>query len=366
MRITVVRETFLKSASLVAQAINPRSNLPVLGNFLLTAQRGFLEITATDLETTITNKIPVKVEEDGKVTTPAKILIDFCQAAGGEQTNLIDEKDSLLVKAGKAEASLPTISSAEFPSVAEFETGVSLEIDKAWLLEGIAAVSFSASPEEGRPVLTGVLLSASGDRLDLVATDGYRLAKKELKVKGTLEAIVSARALQEGAKALTEQDDDMAEISINKEKNQARLKTRDLTIISRLLEGSYPNYEQIIPASFVAEVTTNTKELAEAIKLASLFAREVGNVVRLEVADRTINVSASTAQVGEAKTVVAAALAGEGLKIAFNARFLSECLAAIKSKETHISFSGASSAVLLRGTEDTSLMYVVMPVRIQS
>ena len=366
MRITAVREAFLKSTSLAGQVINPRANLPILGNFLLNAQKGFLEITATNLETTIINKIPVKVEEDGKITTPAKILIDFCQAVRGEQINLTSEKDSLFVKTGKAEASLPTISPSEFPLVTQFETGVSFEIDKNQLLESIAAVSFNASPEEGRPVLTGVLLSASGGKLNLVATDGYRLARKELKVKGTLEAIIVARALQEGAKALAEQEDDSVEVSINKEKNQARLKTRDLAITSRLLEGSYPNYEQIIPNSFVSEVTTDTKELAEAIKLAALFARDVGNVVRFEVTDKLINISASTAQVGEAKTTIASELTGEGLKIAFNSRFLAECLTAIKSKEIRLSFSGTTSASLLRGAQDASLIYVVMPVRVQS
>ena len=156
------------------------------------------------------------------------------------------------------------------------------------------------------------------------------------------------------------------EISTDKEKNQARLATRDLTITSRLLEGAYPNYEQIIPSTFVAEVVADTKELAEAIKLTALFARDVGNVVRFEVSDKNISLKASTAQVGEASAELAARLTGEKVKIAFNSRFLLECLSAIKSKETSLSFSGTTSATLLRGSQDTSLIYVVMPVRVQS
>ena len=205
MKITVIKERLLKAVSLVGQAIGPRPNLPILGNFSLSAQKGFLELTGTDLETTITYKIPVKVITEGKTTAPAKILVDFCQVASGAQISLASEKDTLLVKTEKAEATLPTINSAEFPTTAEFKAAAPLEIGKEKLLESISSVVFNTSPEEGRPILTGVLFTTSGGKLSLVATDGYRLAKKEIKVEGVLDATIPARALQGAAKALAEQ-----------------------------------------------------------------------------------------------------------------------------------------------------------------
>jgi DNA polymerase-3 subunit beta len=366
MKVIILKEQFVKSTSLVGQAVSIRPNLPVLGNFLLKTSPGALEITATNLETTISEKIPVKTDEAGETTVPARLLIDLCQVAVGEKISLETEKDNLIVKVGAACANLSTIAPSEFPTPAPFveEGGLVLE-RKVWQ-ELVSAVAFCASPEGGRPVLSGILLQATGSTLNLVATDGYRLAKKEVKLKGSLLAIIPARTLSDANKALEAQEDETVEIGVNKDKNQLRLQTKDLTITTRLLEGDYPNYEQIIPTSFVTELRCSTKELADAIKLASLFAREVGNVVRLETEDKTIKVSAITAQVGEAETRLPASFTDEKIKIAFNSRFLLEALAAFKSKEIVFSFSGATSAALLRGTEDPSLVYLVMPVRIQS
>jgi DNA polymerase-3 subunit beta len=366
MRITSIRDHFLKTISLAGQVVNPRPNLPVLGNFLLVAKKGQLEVTATSLETTISQKIPIKVEEEGEITIPARILIDFCQAAAGEKISLLTEKDNATIKIGVASASLSTINASEFPSVSEFEVASRLEIERNQWLAAISEVAFCASPEGGRPVLSGVLLRARNSNLNLVATDGYRLAKKEMKVKGSLEAIIPARALQEGSKALEQQADEAVEIETDRDNNQFRLQTKDLTITTRLLEGDYPNYEQIIPTSFIANIRVPTKELADAIKLTSLFARELGNVVKLEIGDRSLKVNASTAQVGEAETSVPATLEGEKVKIAFNSRFLLEALTAIKAKETDLSLSGPTSAALLRGGDDKAVVYLVMPVRTQS
>jgi len=366
MKFISTKENFLKAVSLAGQVINPRPNLPILGNFLLQAKTGALEITATNLETTLSIRVPVKVEDAGETTVPARILIDLCQVADAERVSLSTEKDRLLVKIGTASAALPTMSAAEFPPIAEFTSGNSLEIERSRWLEIISEVAFCAAPEGGRPILSGVLLQAGGGNLNLVATDGYRLAKKEIKAKGPLEAIIPSRSLQEGAKALGVQEDETVEISTDRGKNQLRFQTRDLTLTSRLLDGDYPKYEQIMPTSFVAQIKSSTKELAEAIKLTSLFAREVGNVVRLEVQDAALKVSASTSQVGEAETTVAAAVEGEKMKIAFNSRFFLESLVAIKGGEVSLSLSGATSAALIRGVGDQSLVYLVMPVRIQS
>ena len=366
MKIVATRENFLKTISLAGQVINQRPNLPVLGSLLLTAESGRLEVVATDLETTISHKTPIKIEEAGRTTVPARTLIDFCQGAAGDSVVMETAKDAVMVKLGNANANLPSISPEEFPKLDQFDLASRLEIARSDLLESISSVIFCASPEIGRPVLSGVLFKTEGNALNLVATDGYRLAKKDLNIKGDLDAILPARALSEVARGLSTQDDDTVELSTDKEKNQIQFQTKDLIITTRLIEGEYPNYSQIIPTSVASSVRVGTKELAAAIKLASVFARDVGNVVRFEAAEKGLTIEASTAQIGEAETKLSASLEGEEIKLAFNSRFLIEGLAAIKGKETSINFSGITSAALMRGTEDKSLIYVVMPVRIQS
>ena len=366
MELILTREGFLKAAGLVSQAVGLKPNLPVLNNILLAVDSGNLELTATNLETTITLRTPAKVLAKGKTTVPARVLVDFFQTAGGEQINLKLVKEKLLIEANKARGVLPTINPSEFPSLKVFDAATSVTVERDKFLEAVSQVAFSAAPEEGRPVLTGVLLTADEKRISLVATDGYRLAKKEIKGAGVFEAVIPAKTLRESVKSLDEQEEEKLELSVNKENNQCRLKTKNLTITSRLLEGHYPNYEQIIPDTFIGELVVDTKELVGAIKLASLFARDVGNVVRLEYGERQLKVEASTAQVGEAETVLAVKHSGEKLKTAFNSRFLLDCLGTIKNKETAISFSGPTSAALFRGKDDTSLMHIVMPVRVQS
>lgn len=366
MKITILREALLKSVSLVGQVVSPRPNLPILGNFLLEGKTGHLQMTATNLETTIEQHLPVKIEGETKLCVPARILIDLCQAATGEKLILEAEKENLRIKTGTTEASIPTISSSEFPSLSNFVIDNTLTIDKNLWLEAVSSVAFCATPEGGRPILSGVLLKVGDSTANLVATDGYRLAKKEMKMKGSAQAVIPARSLTESNKALEAQEDESLEVSTDKDKNQVRLKTKDLTVTTRLLEGEYPNYEQIVPTTFVGQFSCVTKELMDAIKLTSLFAREVGNVVRLEVGDKNLKVGASTAQVGEAQTNVQVSSEGEKINIAFNSRFLLEALAALKSKEALLSFSGTTSASLIRGPEDKSIVYLVMPVRVQS
>ena len=366
MKVTLIKEVFLKAAALAAQAVSLRPSLPVLGNFLFIAEAGELEITATNLENTLIYKIPAKVLEKGRVTVPARTVTDFCQAVSSEQITIEVQKETLQVRGGKENASIPTIDASEFPSISQFKTENAVSVNKSKLLESISQVAFSTAPEEGRPVLTGVLMVADSKQVTQVATDGYRLAKKQFAGRGELKAVVPSRVLRESSKALAEQDDENVSISANKENNQIRLETKNLIIFSRLIEGDYPDYEQIIPSSFICEIIVNTKELVDAVKAASLFAKDVGSVVRLSISKGKLEVSASTSQVGEAKIDLDVKQKKDDLKVAFNSHFLLESLSAIKSKDTALYFSGPTSSALLKGVDDETLLYVVMPVRAQS
>ncbi len=366
MHFTILKENLLKTTALVNQAINPRPALPVLGNLLLEVESNKLTMTGTDLQTTIKADVPVKMSRPGKTTVSARLFIDFCQSVSLDQVECKKEKDNVVVMAGSAKATIPTIGDDEFPTTGEFESESSLSFTAKKFVESVTQTTICAAPEEGRPILTGVLLEADGKKMNLVVTDGYRLAKKELKTEEQMQVVIPARALREAAKAVADQADTDVKLLVNRENNQVRLAMKNFSLTTRLLDGSYPNYEQIIPSSFVTEAFVNTKDLGAAIKLTALFARDVGNVVKLSFESNAIQVNASTAQVGEAQTKVAAKIKGDKTKIAFNSRFLTDLLGTLKSKEVSISLSGLTSAALIKGVDEKDLIYIVMPVRTQT
>jgi len=365
MKITSLREPLLKTLSLSIQVINPRPNLPVLANFLLEARAGFLEITATNLETTIVYKLPVSVEEEGKATVPARLLVEFCQMSSSEKLTLQVDEENAQVVADKSRANLSTISPAEFPTLGVFEEKTSVELPRTDFLGAVSSVAFCASIDEGRPVLTGVLLKSENKKLSLVATDGYRLAKKQLGTDIGLEVLIPARPLQEAVKGFLEEGDETLILSTDKQGNQVKISTKNLSVISRLLEGSYPNFEQIIPTNFVSTLVFNKKELTDGIKLTALLAKDVGNVVRLHSSGKSVSIKATTSQVGQSETQLTVKPEGEAIEAAFNSRFLLDALSAIKGEKVKMSLSGNTSAAIMQG-EDEGLLYVVMPVRIQS
>ncbi|OGY24076.1 MAG: DNA polymerase III subunit beta [Candidatus Woykebacteria bacterium RBG_13_40_15] len=366
MKLVTNRETLLKAASLVSQAITTRLSLPVLGNLLLEANSGMLKITGTNLETTIIKQMSVKIEENGETTVPARLLVDFCQAATNEQLTIKTVKDSVLLESGDSKATLSTINPSEFPKVTTFESASTLELERQTFLNTVSSVIFCAAAEEGRPVLTGILIKGSASKLVFVATDGYRLGKNEITGSGDFEVLIPSRALQETVKAVADQEDETVQLSVDKEKNQAKIETRNLIIISRLLEGAYPSFEQIIPTAFCSTVTVSTKALVNAVKLGALFARDVGNVVKIELGAGKLKLTGATSQVGDAETEMHANIDGEKMTLAFNSRFLLESLSAIKDEQMTMSLSGSTSAAIFRGRDKKNLSFVIMPVRPQS
>jgi DNA polymerase-3 subunit beta len=366
MKLIINREILLKAVSLASQVIATRLSLPVLGNLLLEADSGMLKITGTNLETTIIKQLSVKVEEKGGTTIPARLLVDFCQAATSEQLAIKTVTDSILLESGDSKANLSTINPSEFPKVTVFESASTLELEKQTFLNTVSSVIFCAAAEEGRPVLTGVLIKGFSSKLVFVATDGYRLGKNEITGSGDFEALIPSRALQETIKAVADQEDETVQLSVDKEKNQAKFETKNLIIISRLLEGAYPRFEQIIPTAFCSTVTVSTKALVDAVKLGALFARDVGNVVKMEPGAGKLKLTGSTSQVGNAETEMDANIDGEKLVLAFNSRFLLDSLSAIKDDQTMISLSGSTSAAIFYGKDKKNLSFVIMPVRPQS
>lgn len=366
MKIISPLDELLKRLTLVVGFVPQRPSLPILSNFLLEAEKGKIKTSATDLDATIMYEIPVKVEKEGKTTIPARLLLGFCQNTNSDKIIIENIGSKVVVSVGNAQAKLQTISADEFPPTADFDVAERIFLPKADVIKTTTEVCGSAAPEGGRPILTGVLLKPTNRGLEVVATDGYRLARKKLLVEGSVTAVIPSRTFQEAARALADESDDLVEIATNKEKNQVRIKTSRLKITTRLLEGDYPDYDRIIPSLYPTEATVSTKDLINALKQTATLSKDSSNVVGLDVRKNELIINASTNEVGEVHVRLEASIKGENLNTAFNSRFLLDSLSSVKAEKTLIRFSGSTSAALLQAPGSEDLIHLIMPVRTQS
>lgn len=369
MKLTVNKETLAHSLNVVSRAVSLKASLPVLNNILLTMAGGQLKLAATNLETSITTQLAVESEEDGAITVPARLLSEFVNSLPTGKVVLKTSEESLMVTSGPYEANFAGILASEFPQPPDFKEADKTTLDKSFAT-GINQTSFAASVDEGRPVLTGILLEFTKDNLNLVATDGYRLAKKTLKIDSNLEVnlLIPARALNEVARLIGEADSE-AEISFQPvtANNQALFIIGPHQVTTRLLDGSFPNYQAIIPANPTTRVLLSTTELAQAVKATALFARDLGNVVNLttDPSKNEISLNANTAQVGTGKSLLAASVEGDKTTIAFNSHYLSSGLNVVGSSQVTLEMIDSNKPAMLRPVGDSQFFYIIMPVRQQ-
>lgn len=367
-KITLLRENLLKAVTIANRFVPLKPSLPVLGNVLLKVQKGSLSVCATNLETSAKIDIPAKEERLWEITVPAKILNEFLATTTGREVTLSVEKEGVLIRTENAQGSISGIAASEFPKLPQVGGGEKIDFNQKELQEAVNGVAFAASVDEGKPVLTGILLKNDGDKTIVVATDGYRLGQKQLKTKYSLEeTLVGAKTLVEVLKIASELEEDKIWLSVSEENNQVIFSGDNFLISGRLLAGTYPNFSQIIPSKFETNLEINKTALMTAIKSAAVFAQDVGNVVKLEINPKgEIKISANTLQIGEGEATVSATVKGNSLKIAFNSRYILDGLSALKNEVVELNFSGVLSPALLRDKDDTSFIHIVMPVKAQN
>ena len=370
MVVTVSQENLNKGLSLVNKAVSQKSTLPVLSNILIEARKEGLYLSSTNLETSITAYIPAKVSEVGNTTVPAKIFSDFINALPPLPIEVTLKDETLEVEAEQFRASLATISASEFPEIPKPGTGEILTIDSSEFAQNLNKVVFAASADEGRPVLNGVLFLRNPDELTLVATDGYRLSKNTIKFKNagnlTQEFVLPARTLLEVARIAENEEGDIS-LFLDESKNQTIFKTTNVVISCRLIDGSYPEYERIIPKESAIKTQLPVEELLRSLRIAAIFAKDIGNVVKLKLdpATKTVEINAQTAQLGSGSSKLSSKIEGkEPLSIAFNSRFLLEGLAQCGSEIT-FSALNPTSPIMIQPKAEPDFIYIVMPVRVQ-
>lgn len=362
MHVTVLQENFLPKLTAVARVASAKSALPVLENIYLSAEKGVLQLMATDLETGVKARVGAKVEAEGATTVPARVLVSLIGNFPPGKITLKAEKDILTVTAQGMTLKVNGLPATEFPALAEAGKP-SFTIEAKELKEAINQVSFAAAQDESRPILTGILLKLSGGTLTLAGVDGFRLGEKKLKIAGEeLAAVVPARSLIEAARLMEGE----VEVGSSAE-GQIFLNSPDFLVLAQQLEGEFPEYDQIIPANFETTITFSKEDLVKAVQLTSVFSESGMSIVAcsFDPAKKSLEVSSQEAQLGEARVEVP--IGGEGKKgmIAFNSRYISDALNALLGEEVALSLNSNLDPALFTSLGDKNYRHVIMPVRLQ-
>ncbi len=370
MKVVCVQENLSRALATVNRAVATRSTLPVLSNVLLSADRAMLKLSATNMELATTVNVGCKVESEGEITVPARLLTDFISQLDADPVTLDLNEDSLdlNVSSGRYHATIKGIAATDFPPLPAAERGPTLDIDPIFLKGMIDATVLATATDDSRPVLAGVCIVLRPDELVLAAADGYRLAIKRLEadtgVDRELQVIVPRPSMVELSRILGDNQENV-EMVITPQHTHVVFKIGQVELTSHLIEGQFPNFDQLIPAEFTTRIVINREEMAQSARISSIFARGGSNVIRLDVPDNkaeTITVSAKSADLGENSGEMSAEIEGDPTNIAFNARFLSDCIGVIDSEQLEIQLSGPTSPGLIRGTSDSSYTHVIMPM----
>jgi DNA polymerase-3 subunit beta len=370
MKLTCDRSALVDKLAILARGVSTRSALPVLSGILLQASEGRLDLFSTDMELSIKASLITAIERDGEIVVPARLFTDVVRNLPGEQVVIEAGEAAVKVTAGRAEFSLNAWSASDFPQTSTFDTGKAFAMGREPFVETLSKAGRAASRDETRPILTGVLMTILGDTLKMVATDSYRLAVKETKLEKALEtevhAIVPVRALGEVARLAASMGDGDIQVAIGE--NQALFKlgdpTGDVWVASRLIDGQFPNYKQLLPDSFDHEVTLAKDELMAAARRVSLLAQK-NAPLRLSFAEHKLTMKALTQDVGQAEESLDVEFGGEAFEIGFNAAFLIDGIDAIDDAGVLLRFTSPLRPGLISGS-DGGFVYLIMPIRLNN
>ena len=368
MRLTVDRTALVDKLNILARGASTRSALPVLSGVLLQAADGRLDLFATDMELSIKATLATSVEQDGDVVVPARLFTDVVRNLPSETVLLEAGESALRVTAGRAEFSLNSWPAGDFPQTSSFDMEGSLSIGRGPFVETLSKVGRAASRDETRPILTGVLVSLAGNLLKMVATDSYRLAVKETtldsEIAGEVQAIVPVKALSEVARLAAALGEGSVDVAIGENQALFRLADEkgDVYVASRLIDGQFPNYKQLIPESFEHEVTLGKELVIAAARRTSLLAQR-NAPLRLTFSPGRLTMRALTQDVGQAEESLDIPYEGDEFEIGFNPVYLIEGIEAVDEDDVKLHFTNPLRPGLVSGAEG-SFVYLIMPIRL--
>lgn len=375
MKVSCLQENLAKGLSLVSRAVAARSTLPVLGNILLATDNGRLRLSATNLELGITCWIGAKIEDEGSITLPAKTLVDMVNTLPPDnvQLSLSARTQTVNLSCGRIKASIKGLDAQEFPAIPLADIDAALQLNVEDLREMIAAVIFAAATDEARPILTGVLARLEGSTVTLAASDGFRVAERTARLSTPAEepvtAIIPARALAELGRVINAQDP--VYMHLPPGRGQVIFHHGNVELVSQLIEGAFPVYQNIIPKSYRTRAVVSTEEFRKACKSSDIIAREAAHTTRLKVKPGEdslvpghVIITATAAETGDNVAELDATIEGEAVEIAFNVKYLVDVLGIIDTPNVALETSASTSPGVIRPVGRDDYVYVVMPMHL--
>lgn len=362
MKLQVTQENLTKALSSVARVANSRGTLPILSNVLLKTVEGRLSIAATNLDIAITHFIGSKVAEEGAITVPARLMQDFVGSLPAGVIDLKLDDNKLKITADKYQSTINGVSAEDYPVMPAIEAGVTWKVPGKELRTALQQVVVAASSDEARPVLTGVLWQTVDGKLCLAATDSYRLAERILTpVTEEISLLIPATAIHDLLRILSDFDDS---VFVTHDDQQVLFRVGDVELVTRLIEGKYPDYRKLIPSSFKSTATLKKADLVNITKVSSLFAREsAGSVtIAFDEAGQQVSIRSIASQIGENTAGANAKVAGEGT-ITLNSRYILDALHVIPGEEITFSFNGKLEPTLLKDPKSDDYIHVIMPLK---
>ena len=376
MRLSCLQENLSRGLGIVGSAVAARTTYPVMQNVLITTDNARLKLAATNQEIAISTWIGAQIEEEGEVTIPARLLTEFVNSLPAERIDLdyTDQPVGISVKCARFSAQINGTPASDFPPVPTVESGVAGKIDPGALNDAIKHVTIAAATEDSRPVLTGIKVEITGDDFTFAAADGFRLAVYKGKLLEPLpedvDFIIPARALNEVSR-LTGGQTDPVEFTVTSSNNQALFRLNNIEVVANLLQGTFPNYRQLVPDKYDTRATVNREEFIRATRAASIFAREGSNIVRLlmdgsdDEEESKMTVQSKSEEVGQNEGEVSAEIEGPEAKIAFSSKYLTDVLNVLETGKVALETTTPSSPGVIKPVGDDNYVHVVMPIFVQ-
>jgi len=355
------------AVNVVNKAISPNNTLPVLNNILLKASNNQLFFASTNLEIAITCSIEASINIEGAITVPAKLLTSYVALLTDQKVELTVEGLDLNIKTSNSKTKIKCINAEDFPLIPKIENGESLLIKTNELNKAINQTVFAASNNNSKAVLSGVLLTSLEGKIRIVATDSFRLAEKTLKIEEKnekdLNCIIPAKTMMELSKIISKADSKDIKVTISK--NQILFEIDGIELISRLIEGKFPDYQKILPKGEKTLITVSLSELVLVLKRVSLFAKENNNSIKLEILNEgKIIVRSNETKIGEEQAEITVKVTGENNSISLNSQYLLDVLNCIDDEKVYITINDINAPALIKPVKEEEYVYIIMPLKI--
>ena len=370
MKLTCPQENLSKGLAIVVRAVSTRSTMPILSNVLLATDGPRLRLSATNLELSINCWVEAEIEEEGRVAVPARLLQEFVNSLPNAPVKMELNPSNRVVKMRclRTDGNIRGVNPDEFPAIPTVEDGAVFRQPAHLLKDVINQVAIAAATDDSRPIFTGVLTKL-GQQMTMVAADGFRLGIRKVDLEGgpdpEVTMIVPAKSLLELARILPDGkgQDEMVEIALTPNKNQVIFRTTSVELVSRLIEGQFPNYEQIMPKESKAQIIVPTSEFLNAAKTASFFARDSANIVRLHMEPGEMTVRAESTELGDNESKIDAIIEGElAADIAFNAKYLTDALNVVDAEQTRLEIVSPGAPGVIKPVDSTDYVHIIMPM----